>query len=93
MPKEGIQSGSQLSFVEFLIYFHVCRRLKRTKIGLHEAADGINELRFGQKDRCLVQHLCSNKHLALLEELVASKSSLPFSKLINREISLNTMDI
>jgi hypothetical protein len=92
IPGERIESSVQLSFVEFLLYFHVCRKLQRTKLTAQEATGGLNGLRFGQKKRCIVQHLCSNKHLHLLREVVDCRGVNPFSQLVNQEICLNTLD-
>ena len=54
------------NFVEFLVFFHICKKLKRCVLTSNEVIHGINSLRFGQKARCIIQHICSNKHHHLL---------------------------
>ena len=85
----------QRSFGEFLTYFHICKKIKSQELDRETIEKHFNEnIRFSLKQRCIVQAICSNKHVHLLQEIIMTNNPTPdpITTIINQEIDLNIKD-
>ena len=83
----------QRSFVEFLCYFYICKKLKTDVLFPELVVSKLNDLKYLQKERSLPLAICSNKHPHLLQQIVKSKHDCPLAKVLNRNINLNNFDL